>query len=123
MARQIKDMALMQLAQWERHARDWPLSFARRETGMHLVCYVCRMTILPLDDNRTAYMFTHNVSLAATVAHLRNMHRWIEKEINNGSEDTKTGNGSRGNSSSNICDSDIDRLQTETGPVVPVFTD
>lgn len=80
MARDLGALALAQLQAWEAYAREWPVSVAAKANGIHLVCAVCEMTLLPLTHNKTSYTYTHSITLAATVSHLRNVHRWSEEE-------------------------------------------
>jgi hypothetical protein len=101
MGRELGAVALAQLEAWERYAREWPLRLVPRENGTHLVCAVCEQTLLPVTYHDQPYTFTGNTTLAATVAHLRNVHRWVEPEVYaNGNQDEKA-NYVAGNSSAN----------------------
>jgi hypothetical protein len=89
MGSELAAIAQAQLRAWEEYAREWPLRMVHRENGNHLVCAVCEHTLLPVSYRGQAYTFTGNTTLAATVAHLRNVHRWTEEEV------YKDGNGNR----------------------------
>ncbi len=81
--KQLAAIAQTQLSAWEHVAREWPLQVVAREDGSyHLVCAVCDMSLIPvIYTTGTSYTITHNVTIAATVAHLRNVHRQIESEV------------------------------------------
>lgn len=86
-------IALAQLQAWEAKARDWPLSFSAKASGLHMVCRVCRMTIVPITDTSSGYVVTHNITLAATVAHMRSVHGWLEREVyQDGQQDPESDN-------------------------------
>lgn len=80
MGSELAALAVMQLRAWEEYAREWPLRIVPKENGNHLVCAVCEQTLLPVSYQGQAYTFTGNTTLAATVSHLRNFHRWTEEE-------------------------------------------
>ena len=88
MARDLGDLAVRQLAAWEHVVREWPVQIGMRENGsFHLICAVCDMAVIPViggvgvRDMGTSYTLTHNITLAALVAHVRNVHRDIESEV------------------------------------------
>jgi hypothetical protein len=83
----LAPLALAQLASWESLAREWPVKAIRKETGTHLSCAICKMTLLPISDVfGNGYVFSGDNALAMTVAHLRRLHPNIEGNAD-GTED------------------------------------
>lgn len=80
MGRRIGGLAVVQLALWEAIARNWPVSLIKRETGTHLTCRLCDVSVLPVDDNHADYLLTADIMIAAIVAHLRNVHRDLDPD-------------------------------------------
>lgn len=83
MSGDLAAIAQKQLSAWEQTARQWPVIVTPRDDGCnHLSCAKCGMTLIPVDSaTGTPYELTHEVTLAALVAHLRNVHRSIESEV------------------------------------------
>lgn len=85
MSRQISALASNQLEAWESIARDWLVIPAIREPDnrtsplskyLHLVCWKCHVSVFHVG----AQSISPAVLLAATVAHLRNMHRELDPD-------------------------------------------
>ena len=77
-------LALRQLEAWEGVAREWPVTTDDRETGQHLTCGACTQTIFAITYLGKPYVLTLNTVLAATVAHLRQAHAYLESEAYGG---------------------------------------
>lgn len=95
--RSVNPVALAQLQAWETIARGWPVRCGPTEIpgSFHVRCVVCGMTVFPVTVNGVAYDCTLNQVLAGLVAHLRNVHRDIEREVYrddpvNGIQDTES---------------------------------
>ena len=89
MGSELAALAARQLRAWELRAREWPMRIAAKENGTHLICAVCEQTLLPLTYLEKPYTFVGNTTLAATVAHLRNVHRWVEEEVYSNGDGSK----------------------------------
>ena len=77
----IDPLAVQQLAAWERIAKDWPLRAQLKDTQLQLVCLDDGITVFVLVDRfGHGYTMTNTIVLAATVAHLRNIHRELDPD-------------------------------------------
>lgn len=89
-------MAQKQLAAWRHYAEDWEV-YADDE---HVRCAKCDQSITRLADrNGARYEYSTEDQWALLVAHLRQNHPEIERDVygNDGSDD-QTGGASDGNS-------------------------
>jgi hypothetical protein len=92
--RTINPVAIAQLKQWEEMALKWPVRYEYKLNDMHLCCATCGITVFAVEHYHKPYTASLEIYLAAMVAHLRNVHRDIEKAVyqddkSNGSEDTE----------------------------------
>lgn len=71
MADQIHPLGLMQLAQYQEAARDWP----RYPDGRAIRCGKCDQSLwFSYDITGTPYRYTEDEKLALIVAHIRQNH-------------------------------------------------
>ena len=85
--RQIHPLAATQLEHWEKIARDWILLPRWRgerpsrttqlpQEQLHFVCPNCNVSVFAASEQA----FTPAVIMAATVAHIRNLHRELDPD-------------------------------------------
>jgi hypothetical protein len=73
---QLAPLAVKQLEAWEKIAGQWLLIPQWRDDQFHMVCYVCDVSVFAASEQS----LTPNVFMAATVAHLRNVHRELDPD-------------------------------------------
>jgi hypothetical protein len=83
---EINSLAVRQLAAWQKIAKDYLLvPLIRRENGgfgeknkdeLHLACPACGVSVYAIQKQSVSPA----IILAATVAHLRNMHRELDPD-------------------------------------------
>lgn len=85
-------VAQKQLAAWRRYAEDWEV-YANDE---HVRCAECHQSIIRLADrNGTRYEYSAEDQWAMLVAHLRQNHPDVERDVyGNDSSDDQTGGAS-----------------------------
>jgi hypothetical protein len=73
----LAGLAVRQLAAWQAVAMNWPLMMAGEDP--HLRCGDCEASVVPLADRLDcSYLVTPQITLDATVRHLRARHADME---------------------------------------------
>lgn len=115
-SREIKPLALAQLAAWRAYASRWYWRVESRDTGLghrlgagveqhHAVCAVCETSMAVLTSEGIGYLMNTEQMLDAVTRHLRNVHRGVEAEVygesNHDRQNAQADTGPRGRSDSN----------------------
>jgi hypothetical protein len=76
--RPISNLAMAQLRAWEAYAEEWDIY---REDN-HIRCMACDQSVACLTDrNGIAYRYSENDQRALLIAHIRQNHQDIEREV------------------------------------------